>query len=167
MKKSILFLATLLCTLAASAKTINAVPAGDIAWYLGQAEAGDVIEMADGTYDEAYEITFSVENLTIKAAEGAKPVIALTGEFTSLKLAATTTFEGITFDGGGIAYYPITTEGENTGIFTFNNCEFKNYQYYAISNNNAGTQTNVNSVVVNNCIFHDGGAACVCVNKMS
>ena len=159
MKKSILFLATLLCTLAASAKVINAVPAGDISWYLSQAEAGDVIEMADGTYDEAYEITFSVENLTIKAAEGAKPVIALTGEWTSLKLAATTTFEGITFDGGGIAYYPITTEGENTSIFTFNNCEFKNYQYYAISNNNASAQTNVNSVVVNNCIFHDGGSA--------
>ena len=159
MKKSILFLAMLLCSLAASAKVINAVPAGDISWYLKQAEAGDIIEMADGTYDEAYEITFSVENLTIKAAEGAKPVIALTGEWTSLTLAATTTFEGITFDGGGVAYYPITIEGENTGIFTFNNCEFKNYQYYAISNNNAITKTNVNSVVVNNCIFHDGGSA--------
>ena len=159
MKKSILFLAMLLCSFAASAKVINAVPAGDISWYLKQAEVGDVIEMADGTYDEAYAITFSVENLTIKAAEGAKPVIALTGEWTSLKLAATTTFEGITFDGGGVAYYPITIEGENTGIFTFNNCEFKNYQYYAISNNNASNKTNVNSVVVNNCIFHDGGSA--------
>ena len=159
MKKSILFLAMLLCSLAASAKVVNAVPTGDISWYLGQAKAGDVIEMADGTYDEAYAITFDVENLTIKAAEGAKPVISLTGKWTSLILAATTTFEGITFDGGGVAYYPITIEGENTGIFTFNNCEFKNYQYYAISNNNARTQTNVNSVVVNNCIFHDGGSA--------
>ena len=159
MKKTLLFIATLLSALVASAKVINAVPAGDISWYLSQAEAGDVIEMADGTYDEAYAITFSVENLTIKAAEGAKPVIALTGEWTSLKLAATTTFEGITFDGGGVAYYPITIEGENTGIFTFNNCEFKNYQYYAISNNNASNKTNVNSVVVNNCIFHDGGSA--------
>ena len=159
MKKTLLFIATLLSALVASAKVINAVPAGDISWYLKQAEAGDVIEMADGTYDEAYAIKFSVENLTIKAAEGAKPVIALTGEWTSLKLAATTTFEGITFDGGGVAYYPIATEGENTCTFTFNNCEFKNYQYYAISNNNASTQTNVNSVVVNNCIFHDGGSA--------
>ena len=166
MKKSILFLATLLCTLAASAKVINAVPAGDISWYLSQAEAGDVIEMADGTYDEAYAITFSVENLTIKAAEGAKPVIALTGEWTSLTLAATTTFEGITFDGGGVAYYPITTEGENTGTFTFNNCVFKNYLYFAISNNNATVKTNINSVIVNNCIFHDGGAA-ICMNDQA
>ena len=164
MKKTLLFIATLLSALVASAKVINAVPAGDISWYLSQAESGDIIEMADGTYDEAYAITFSVENLTIKAAEGAKPVIALTGEWTSLKLAATTTFEGITFDGGGVAYYPIATEGGNTCTFTFNNCEFKNYQYYAISNNNASTQTNVNSVVVNNCIFHDGGAA-IYMNK--
>ena len=159
MKKSILFIAMLLCSFAASAKVITAVPAGDIAWYLSQAEAGDVIELTDGIYDESSSINFAVNNLTIKAAEGAKPVIVLTGEWSSLKLSAATTFEGITIDGNSVAYYPITIEGGVTGTHTFNNCVFKNYQYYAISNNNATTKENVNPIIVTNCVFHDGGSA--------
>ncbi len=123
------------------------------------AQPGDVIVLGDETYEVSSSISCDEEGLTIKAAEGTKPIISFTGSWSSLKLSATTTFEGIIFDGGGVAYYPITTEGENTGTFTFNNCVFKNYLYFAISNNNATVKTNINSVIVNNCIFHDGGAA--------
>ena len=157
MKKLTLLIAALVLSFTAQATVFNCNPGtNNLSWYLTQ---GDTLVLADGEYEEAYLITFNQPNACIKAAEGAKPVIKLTAEWASFKLAATTTFEGITFDGGGVAYYPIAIEGENTGIFTFNNCEFKNYQYYAISNNNATTQTNVNSVVVNNCLFHDGGSA--------
>ena len=123
------------------------------------AQPGDVIVLGDETYEVSSSISCDVEGLTIKAAEGTKPIISFTGTWSSLKLSATTTFEGIIFDGGNVVNYPITTEGENTGIFTFNNCVFKNYLYYAISNNNATTQTNINSIIVNNCTFHDGGSA--------
>ncbi len=123
------------------------------------AQSGDVIVLGDETYEVSSSISCDVPGLTIKAAEGTNPIISFTGNWSSLKLSATTTFEGIIFDGGNVVNYPITTEGENTGIFTFNNCVFKNYLYYAISNNNATTKTNINSVIVNNCIFHDGGSA--------
>ena len=123
------------------------------------AQPGDVIVLGDETYEVSSSISCDVEGLTIKAAEGTKPIISFTGTWSSLKLSATTTFEGIIFDGGNVVNYPITTEGENTGIFTFNNCVFKNYLYYAISNNNATTKTNINSIIVNNCTFHDGGSA--------
>ena len=123
------------------------------------AQPGATIILGDETYEVSSSISCDEEGLTIKAAEGTKPIISFTGSWSSLKLSATTTFEGIIFDGGGVAYYPITTEGENTGTFTFNNCVFKNYLYFAISNNNATVKTNINSVIVNNCIFHDGGAA--------
>ena len=123
------------------------------------AQPGDVIVLGDETYEVSSSISCDVEGLIIKAAEGTKPIISFTGTWSSLKLSATTTFEGIIFDGGNVVNYPITTEGENTGIFTFNNCVFKNYLYYAISNNNATTQTNINSIFVNNCTFHDGGSA--------
>jgi hypothetical protein len=99
------------------------------------AQPGATIVLGDETYEVSSSISCDVEGLTIKAAEGTKPIISFTGAWSSLKLSATTTFEGIIFDGGNVVNYPITTEGENTGIFTFNNCEFKNYQYYAISNN--------------------------------
>lgn len=157
MKKLTLLIAALVLSFTAQATVVNCNPGtNNLSWYLTQ---GDTLVLADGEYEEAYSITFNKPNACIKAAEGAKPVIKLTGEYTSFKLSATTTFEGITFDGGGVAKYPITTEGENTGIFTFNNCEFKNYQNYAISNKEADVKTNVNSIVVNNCLFHDGGSA--------
>ena len=157
MKKLTLLIAALVLSFTAQATVVNCNPGtNNLSWYLTQ---GDTLVLADGEYEEAYSITFNQPNACIKAAEGAKPVIKLTAEWASFKLAATTTFEGITFDGGGLAYYPIATEGENTGIFTFNNCVFKNYLYYAISNNNATTQTNINSIIVNNCLFHDGGSA--------
>ncbi len=157
MKKLTLLIAALVLSFTAQATIVNCNPGtNNLSWYLTQ---GDTLVLADGEYEEAYSITFNQPNACIKAAEGAKPVIKLTGAYTSFKLSATTTFEGITFDGGGVAKYPITTEGENTGIFTFNNCEFKNYQNYAISNKEADVETNVNSIVVNNCLFHDGGSA--------
>ena len=123
------------------------------------AQPGDVIVLGDETYEVSSSISCDVEGLIIKAAEGTKPIISFTGTWSSLKLSATTTFEGIIFDGENVVNYPITTEGENTGIFTFNNCVFKNYLYYAISNNNATTKANINSIIVNNCTFHDGGSA--------
>ena len=164
MKKLTLLIAALVLSFTAQATIVNCNPGtNNLSWYLTQ---GDTLVLADGEYEEPYSITFNQPNACIKAAEGAKPVIKLTAEWASFKLAATTTFEGITFDGGGLANYPITTEGENTGIFTFNNCVFKNYLYYAISNNNATTQTNINSVIVNDCIFHDGGSA-IYMNKQA
>ena len=157
MKKLTLLIAVLVLSFTAQATIVNCSPNSNaISWWMTQ---GDTLVFADGEYTEAYSIDFDQAGVVLMAAEGAKPVIKLTGEYTSFKLSATTTFEGITFDGGGVAKYPITTEGENTGIFTFNNCEFKNYQNYAISNKEADVETNVNSIVVNNCLFHDGGSA--------
>ena len=157
MKKLTLLFAALVLSFTAQATIVNCSPHSNaIEWWMTQ---GDTLVFADGEYTEDYSIDFNQAGVVLMAAEGAKPVIKLTAEWASFKLAATTTFEGITFDGGGVAYYPITTEGENTGTFTFNNCVFKNYLYFAISNNNATVKTNINSVIVNNCIFHDGGAA--------
>ena len=157
MKKIYLLFTALVLSFTAQATVVNCNPGtNNLSWYLTQ---GDTLVLADGEYIEQWSFELKKEGVVVMAAEGAKPVIKLTGEYTSFKLSATTTFEGITFDGGGVAKYPITTEGENTGIFTFNNCEFKNYQNYAISNKEADVATNVNSVIVNNCLFHDGGSA--------
>ena len=44
MKKLTLLIAALVLSFTAQAKVINAVPEGDIAYYLGKAESGDIIE---------------------------------------------------------------------------------------------------------------------------
>lgn len=127
------------------------------------AQPGDVIVLGDETYEVSSSIEFNKEGLTIVAAEGTSPIIKLTGEWTSLELSASTTFDGITFDGNNITKYPVTSTGTNASTYIFTNCEFKNYVTYAISNPYSGG-TYAESVVIDNCLFHDGGAA-VCFNK--
>lgn len=137
--------------------TINCVPEGDLAYYVSQAHAGDTLLLADGTYDEAYSIAFDKEGLVVMAAEGAKPVIALTGEWTALNVSASTTFDGITFDGTNVAKYIIATLDSTamTTDLTIENCEFKNWLQWAISNQYE-KNVSANSVVIDNCLFHDG-----------
>ncbi len=129
------------------------------------AEDGATIVLGDETYEVSTSIEFNKEGLTIVAAEGTSPIIKLVdaGGNSSLKLSATTTFDGITFDGNNITKYPVTSTGTNASTYIFTNCEFKNYVTYAISNPYSGG-TYAESVVIDNCLFHDGGAA-VCFNK--
>jgi hypothetical protein len=125
---------------------------------------GDTIVLADGTYEEPYSFNFDVEGLVVMAAEGAKPEIILTDEGgnANLKLDNSTIFDGITFSGSNISKYLIITNGTDASKFIFNNCEFKNYLNYAISDpwtDNYDNGRHVDSILINNCLFHDGGAA--------
>ena len=150
MKKLTLLIAALVLSFTAQAKVINAVPEGDIAYYLGKAESGDIIELADGVYDEKAILTFSVNGLVVKAAEGANPVIQTVGKWMAMNVEAATTFEGIVFDAEA------GTDGDNQYGFnisantTFNNCKFQDYTKYAVTLL-AGTTT------FDNCVFDGAG----------
>ncbi len=130
----------------------------DLPWIIQSDEsnlkAGDTLVLADGTYTLS-TIAFSKENLVVMAADNAKPVIANASEWACLELSASTTFDGITFDAGNVAHYIIASKGAASGKFAFVNCEFKGWTTWAISNQyEAGTH--VDSVIVDNCLFHDG-----------
>ena len=109
MKKIFFFLAALMLSFTAQAAVVNAHPnggeAGVLSWFLSQTNAGDTLLLADGEYIQPSSMTFDKEGLVVKAAEGAKPVIALTDEggWTTMKVDASTIFDGITFDGKGVA----------------------------------------------------------------
>ena len=163
MKKIQLLFAALACSFAMQAAVINCQPAGDIAWYYGQAQPGDTLLMADGVYDEAYTMDFDKEGVVLKAAEGAKPVIALTGEWTTIGLYASTTFDGIGFDGMNKCYYPISSYGSDAGTYTFKNCEFTGWMYWAISNHYE-SNTHVDNVLIENCLFHDAAGSAIYFN---
>ena len=145
------------------AAVINCQPAGDLSWYYSQAQPGDTLLMADGVYDEAYTMTFDKEGVVLKAAEGAKPVIALTGEWTTIGLYASTTFDGIGFDGTNKCYYPISSYGSDAGTYTFKNCEFTGWMYWAISNHYEAN-THVDNVLIENCLFHDAAGSAIYFN---
>jgi hypothetical protein len=145
MKKSILFIAMLLCSFAASATIVNCSPnTNAISWWITQ---GDTLVLADGEYTEEYSITLNKAGLVVMAAEGAKPVIKASSY---MQHKATTTFIGITFDGQNKAEYA-TYSYENTAKdLKFINCEFKNYKDYTIS---ASSSAHVDSLIFENCVL--------------
>ena len=163
MKRLSLFFAILASCFTMQAAVINCQPAGDLSWYYGQAQPGDTLLMADGIYDEAYTMTFDKEGVVLKAAEGAKPVIALTGEWTTIGLYASTTFDGIGFDGTNKCYYPISSYGSDAGTYAFKNCEFTGWMYWAISNHYEAN-THVDNVLIENCLFHDAAGSAIYFN---
>ena len=168
MKKLFFFLAALTLSFTAQAAVVNAHPNGAeanvLSWFLSQANAGDTLILGvnenDSVYIQPSSLNFDKEGLVVKAAEGTKPVIALTDEggWTSMKVDATTTFDGVTFDGKGVTKYPVYINGTAVKKATFVNCEFKNYLKYAISDPYGGG-THVDSLIINNCYFHDAGEA--------
>ena len=163
MKRLSLFFAILVSCFTVQAAVINCQPAGDLSWYYSQAQPGDILLMADGIYDEAYTMTFDKEGVVLKAAEGAKPVIALTGAWTTIELLASTTFDGITFDGTNVCYYPISAFGSDAGTYAFKNCEFTGWMYWAISNHYEAN-THVDNVLIENCLFHDAAGSAIYFN---
>ena len=161
MKKIFFFIAALTLSFAAQAAVHTCTPAANsLSWCLTQA---DTLILTDGVYEEAYTISIEKPGVLIKAAEGAKPVIKLTGEWTSLQLYATITFDGITVDGTGVCYYPISAFGSDAGTYTFKNCEFTGWTYWAISNHYE-SNTHVDNVLIENCIFHDAAGSAVYFN---
>ena len=155
MKKLFFFLAALTLSFTAHAKVVECSPnTNAISWWLTQ---GDTLVLADGLYEEAYSIDFDKPGVCVKAAEGAKPVIAFTGEWTAFEVSALTTFDGITFDGRNVANYIIAAL-DSTTLTTdliIKNCEFKNWTHWAISHQYE-KNVSVNSIVIDNCLFHDG-----------
>ena len=158
MKKLFFFLAAMVLSIAAQAAVVECSPGtNNLSWYITQ---GDTLVLADGEYVENYTFEFSKPGLCVKAAEGAKPVIKPTTKDTYFGVTATTTFDGITFDGGNEAQYILGVEGAEVGTLTVTNCEFKNWTCWAISNQYKEAAS-IDSVIIDNCLFHDGAEAAI------
>ena len=141
-------------------KRINVTPdqASSLPWMIQSDEsnvkAGDTIVLAAGTY-ELSSFELRKEGLVIMAAENAEVKIA-TKEGEYLKIVATTTFDGITFDGSNVANYAIRSIGTSAKNLIVRNCKFTQYARYNIY---GADGTHMDSLVVDNCIFSNSGAA--------
>ena len=148
MKKLFLFVAALCATVALNAKTITLEPGEDkIKAAIEEAEDGDVIELTGDAQNEYTEWnTIRLDKaLTIKAAEGAKPVVH-TPKFCP---------NGGDFVIDGIEVYGFTdylfrTESGGEFSVTFRNCTFRDNgsRFYYLSEG----QT-IDAVTVDNCII--------------
>lgn len=136
------------------AAVINVAPgSGTLRTAVMNAEAGDVLVLTDGEYNETSTITTSVA-LTIQAAEGAQPVVKTSKR---IEVNADFALEGITFV---CAYHLIQVTASAPINFGVHDCIFRMgtasaNSYRAIYIDNATTR--VKNVTITDCTF-DGGA---------
>ena len=151
---SLLLLCALACANVVYAATINVTPgSGTLKTAVTSAAAGDVLILATGDYNETSTITTSVA-LTIKAADGAKPVVKSTKR---IEINADFTLDGVTF---ACSYHLLRVTASAPINFTVRNCIFRMGTEEANSNRAIyidSAPTRVKNVRITDCTF-DGGA---------
>ena len=159
MKKLFFFLAAVVLSIAAQAAVVECSPGtNNLAWYLTQ---GDTLVLEDGEYVEEYSIELNKPGAVIMAAEGAKPVIKASSY---LKIHATTTFIGITFDGQNTGEHALTIRDNSAKNLILKDCEIANYPKCLVYCDNGH---HVDSLVIDNCLLHDAGRVAVYVAASS
>lgn len=159
MKKLFFFIPALLLSLLANAAVINITPTSpydthdNLRLALYYANSGDEIVLADGTYDEHDNYLYFDKDITVRAANGASPVIAMY-TYAQIKNGANVTISGLKFNGeaqGSYSYYIRFYDNSSTSL-SLNGCEFYNIKNYVIYGNSS---SHTNSLIVNNCYFHN------------
>lgn len=119
---------------------------------------GDEIILAAGTYEESESIVLDKE-ITIKAAEGAHPIVKPVGNF-ALSNAADITIQNIKFDGTShtASNFIYANDALNNSL-SVEGCEFYNFSKAVIYASNSEL---IGTCTVNNCQFYDNTHSCVC-----
>jgi len=146
---------------------VNAVTPGTQALRAAynSAEAGSTLVLEAGTYEETERIEFT-KSMTIMAAEGAE-VIVKTYKDNPLTLGAEVKFIGIQFDGsemGTREYFICSYDATAGNELHFENCEVYNFPSATYLINAASDARSLDSIIINNCYFHNNGNDAIYVN---
>jgi hypothetical protein len=153
------FLSLLICALACvgmmHAATINVTPgAGTIRTAVGQAAAGDILVLTDGEYNESSNIKPTVA-LTIQAADGAKPVLNMSGRW---EITADMTMQGLTLRCAAEALRLVS--GAAPYNVTVRSCEFSGCPSYFIRVYTTDSEAPyINALTIDDCLFRMGSEA--------
>lgn len=161
MRKLFLLIPALVLSLVLNAAVINITPTSpygendNLRKAVYYATAGDEIILADGTYFEPSSGGYLELNkdITIKAAEGAHPIIQMEA-YARISNGANVSIEGLKFDGsvqGSYEYYFRFYDNSNTSL-VLEGCEFYDIKNIVITGKAA---THTNSLIVNDCYFHN------------
>ncbi len=149
MKKCVsLFIVFAACCMFISAANVSVSPgSGTLRSAINNAAAGDVLILSTGEYSES-SLKPTVA-LTIKAADGAKPVINLTSRF---EVKADFTLEGIELQSTAEAVRMVP--GNNVYDVTIRDCRLSGCPAYFIrAYNTDQSSAYINRLTVDNCIF--------------
>ena len=151
MKRIGILLSLAFATISLAAGTITVVPGSDAVYEaISQAQAGDVLLLADGEYQETNKLTID-KQLTIQAAEGAQPIIRMASRIEtsasltlqSIELIANSTGEAIRMVPSS---EPYTVAVKSCTLQGFNSKTIRAY-------NNDQTAPYVDSLIIDDCIF--------------
>ncbi len=146
MKKHLLSLCALACAVFANAAVIQVAPGENtIEAALATASAGDVLELSTGNYTEWHSQTITTA-VTIKAAEGASPVVGLY----AWRINTDFEMDGLTISNVSSDNYLLRTGGNVAGTIAFKNCTLNNQAatpFIYLSSNSVSTLT------IDNCVF--------------
>lgn len=150
-KNLLLFIATLCATVAVKAGTIILEPGENkISGIINTLAEGDVIELQTGTYTEWSSLEFTTK-VTIKAAEGATPTLALY----NWQIKNDFEIDGVQIKNVSKDNYLFQVTNDVMGTVAFKNCsmqlndEVTNYVSYIKLGASVGT------LIIDNCIFKD------------
>ena len=151
MKRIGILLSLAFATISIAAGTITVVPGNDAVYEaISQAQAGDVLLLADGEYQEANKLTID-KQLTIQAAEGAQPIIRMASRIEtsasltlqSIELIANSTGEAIRMVPGS---EPYTVAVKSCTLQGFNSKTIRAY-------NSDQDAPYIESLIIDDCIF--------------
>ena len=171
MKKILSFIVVMLIALTArAAETINITPGDDkLIAALSTASAGDVIVLGDGTYNEYSNYIDFNKTITVKAADGAKPVVNV-GCYIKVQGGGDIKIQGIKFDGteqghngSSYSYFIRVYDNSATTTLELEGCEICNTK-----GNRAiyiAGDKHLSALKINNCYFHDGSNSAIDIAK--
>ena len=137
-----------------SAATVNVSPgSGTLKTAVTNATVGDILILTDGEYTES-SLKPTVA-LTIKAADGTKPVIKLSSRF---EVKADFTIQGVTIESTGEAIRMMP--GNSAYNVTATDCQLSGCPSYFIrAYNTEQSAPYINTLTINNCLFLMGTEA--------
>ena len=151
MKRIGILLSLAFATIRLAAGTITVVPGSDAVYEaISQAQAGDVLVLAEGEYQETNKLTIN-KQLTIQAAEGAQPIIRMASRIEasasltlqSIELIANSAGEAIRMVPGS---EPYTVAVKSCTLQGFNSKTIRAY-------NNDQEAPYIESLIIDDCIF--------------
>lgn len=158
MKRITIAISFILLAINIAANTITVVPGSNAVYNaLKQAQAGDVLVLADGEYQETSKWTID-KPLTLQAAEGAQPIISMASR---IETSASFTLQGVELSSSyseairmvpGTAPYKVLVQS----------CTLQGYTSKTLRVYNTDqTVAYVDSLIVDDCIFRPAAGRCL------
>ena len=151
MKRIGILLSLAFATISLAAGTITVVPSSDAVYEaISQAQAGDVLVLAEGEYQETNKLTID-KQLTIQAAEGAQPIIRMASR---IEASASLTLQSIELIANSAGEAIRMVPGSEPYTVAVKSCTLQGFNSKTIRAYNSDQEAPyIESLIIDDCIF--------------